>query len=303
MTRVVWAGVGLWAWVASAGPLAAFKGESIELAAPVRFDAEEELVPDALPALDELAKLLESHPECLVVELAASAEGGGAPQELVERAEDRAEAVIEYLIKQGIASKRLVSKGLGPKAASKGRSLSIRVLKRAKVPATVPVAVPEVMAAVVETAPAKPPEPPPVVPVPVPVKPPEPVVAAPAPTSLATLRDGVIELVGTVRFKQELDEILPESLPLLDDVAALLRAQKKLKRVQVEGHTDRLGSKRDNLVLSKKRAVAVVAYLVEHGVSRKRLSAKGYGETRPIAPNDTREGREQNRRVAFTLLK
>jgi len=63
-----------------------------------------------------------------------------------------------------------------------------------------------------------------------------------------------------------------------------------------------MGSARNNMRLSQQRAEAVMTYLLEQGISPERLEAKGYGEEKPIAPNSTRRGRAQNRRVEFTIL-
>ena len=71
-------------------------------------------------------------------------------------------------------------------------------------------------------------------------------------------------------------------------------------RVRVEGHTDSQGDDEKNRLLSQSRADAVVAYLVEKGVTGSRLSSIGFGEVAPIADNGTSEGRAQNRRVQFT---
>ncbi|MFB6257586.1 MAG: OmpA family protein [Flavobacteriales bacterium] len=73
-------------------------------------------------------------------------------------------------------------------------------------------------------------------------------------------------------------------------------------KIEISGHTDSQGSKAYNEDLSQRRAQSVVDYLVEHGISRSRLEAKGYGETQPIATNDTEEGRQKNRRTEFKVI-
>jgi outer membrane protein OmpA-like peptidoglycan-associated protein len=73
-------------------------------------------------------------------------------------------------------------------------------------------------------------------------------------------------------------------------------------KVQVSGHTDNVGSPADNLKLSNNRAKAVVDYLVSKGIDIKRLTWKGYGETKPVADNKTEEGRALNRRTEFTIV-
>jgi OOP family OmpA-OmpF porin len=72
--------------------------------------------------------------------------------------------------------------------------------------------------------------------------------------------------------------------------------------IQIAGHTDSQGREQMNLELSEARAQAVLAALAERRAPISRISAKGYGETVPIADNDTEEGREANRRIEFRLL-
>ncbi|RKX69963.1 hypothetical protein DRP53_06475, partial [candidate division WOR-3 bacterium] len=97
--------------------------------------------------------------------------------------------------------------------------------------------------------------------------------------------------------------IKPESYPILDEAAAILTSHPEI-RVEIQGHTDSIGSDAYNLKLSNLRANAVRTYLIErHGIDPSRLVARGYGESRPIADNRTKEGRAQNRRVDFVILK
>jgi outer membrane protein OmpA-like peptidoglycan-associated protein len=73
-------------------------------------------------------------------------------------------------------------------------------------------------------------------------------------------------------------------------------------RVEIAGHTDSDGSELYNLRLSQARAQAVVDYLVSRGISPDRLVARGYGESRPVAPNDTPENKQKNRRTELKIL-
>ena len=73
--------------------------------------------------------------------------------------------------------------------------------------------------------------------------------------------------------------------------------------VEIEGHTDNVGTDAMNQKLSNDRAKAVRDYLVSKSISSKRLKTVGYGKSKPIASNDSEEGRAQNRRVEFTILK
>jgi outer membrane protein OmpA-like peptidoglycan-associated protein len=81
-----------------------------------------------------------------------------------------------------------------------------------------------------------------------------------------------------------------------------LKANPDIKRMRIEGHTDNRGNADMNLDLSKRRAASVRQWLVDHGVESERLESEGYGLTRPIASNDTDEGRALNRRVEFKIL-
>ncbi len=91
------------------------------------------------------------------------------------------------------------------------------------------------------------------------------------------------------------------SYPSLNELAELL-IKKKNWKLQISGHTDNVGDAQKNLVLSKQRAEAVKAYLVSKGVEASRLNTLFFGETQPIATNDTPEGRQKNRRVEMTVI-
>jgi len=95
--------------------------------------------------------------------------------------------------------------------------------------------------------------------------------------------------------------IKDESLPSLTELAEVL-VKKPEWKLQIAGHTDNVGNDQNNLVLSKKRSEAVRDFMVSKGVSIERLSALYFGETQPIAPNDTKEGRQKNRRVEMTII-
>ena len=72
--------------------------------------------------------------------------------------------------------------------------------------------------------------------------------------------------------------------------------------VEISGHTDDVGADGDNMVLSQNRARAVYNYLVANDVKSSRLRFKGYGETKPLQPNDSDAHRQQNRRIEFRIL-
>jgi len=96
------------------------------------------------------------------------------------------------------------------------------------------------------------------------------------------------------------DKILPASYGALDNVAAILKTDARLKLI-VEGHTDNVGKPASNLILSQKRADAVKNYLTQKGLDANRLEAKGYGQETPVADNTKPAGRAANRRVELKL--
>lgn len=97
-------------------------------------------------------------------------------------------------------------------------------------------------------------------------------------------------------------DIKPEFYGGLDKVAATMKGDPNL-RIEVQGHTCNIGTDAYNQGLSERRAKAVLMYLQSKGVEAGRLDVKGYGESAPVFSNDTREGREKNRRVQFQILK
>ena len=103
-----------------------------------------------------------------------------------------------------------------------------------------------------------------------------------------------------INFETGSDKILAESFDDLDNLVKILNEYKEAK-VNIEGHTDNVGVPAENLALSQKRSDAVKAYLVSAGISDTRLTATGYGDTKPIADNKTKPGKAKNRRVDFKL--
>jgi OOP family OmpA-OmpF porin len=87
-----------------------------------------------------------------------------------------------------------------------------------------------------------------------------------------------------------------------DEALAILKKEPTLK-VEVQGHTDNVGARAYNQKLSERRAKAVMEYFIDKGIEPERLSAAGYGFSRPTASNDTREGRTLNRRVELKPIR
>lgn len=128
------------------------------------------------------------------------------------------------------------------------------------------------------------------------------IVARPA-RPRVVVKAGEISLRRQISFATGSDEILPNSEPLLLEVADALLANPDLELVEIQGHTDNRGDLEVNMVLSQRRAEAVERWLVQHGVAPARLMAKGYGATRPLAPNITAYNRARNRRVQFKIVR
>jgi outer membrane protein OmpA-like peptidoglycan-associated protein len=101
-------------------------------------------------------------------------------------------------------------------------------------------------------------------------------------------------------FPVGVSEIQGEEARKLDEIAALLKSRPAVS-VRIEGHTDNTGPEELNRSLSQERANAVRAYLIQRGIAGSRLEARGYGPSRPVASNDTPEGRSENRRVEFIV--
>ncbi len=116
----------------------------------------------------------------------------------------------------------------------------------------------------------------------------------------------VITFVAEVLYSSGKAKLRKESHPILGKVARILNEEVYGNDVGVEGHTDNEAIKyspwKNNWELSTQRALGVVYYLQDAGIKPSRLSARGYGEFRPIASNSTKEGRQLNRRVEVVIL-
>ena len=116
-------------------------------------------------------------------------------------------------------------------------------------------------------------------------------------------RDGdniILNMPGNITFGSGSYSLRPEFFDVLDSVGLVLNEYKSTL-ISIAGHTDSTGSDDDNLVLSRNRATTVAMYLQNVGVSPERMAAQGYGESYPVASNDTAQGRQQNRRVELKL--
>lgn len=119
----------------------------------------------------------------------------------------------------------------------------------------------------------------------------------------AVLKGKKIEIAEMVQFELNSSVIRAESFGLLDDVAKVMKDHPEVKKVAIEGHASADGDDNQNLLLSDARAKSVMAYLVaKGGIDQKRMTAEGFGEKKPIADNNTEEGRIKNRRVEFNVV-
>jgi OmpA-OmpF porin, OOP family len=113
------------------------------------------------------------------------------------------------------------------------------------------------------------------------------------PASVFTLEDVYFEVNKAI--------LRPESFKSLDKLTRVLKVKDDIK-IEIAGHTDSDGTEEANLILSQARAEAVLKYLHSKGIDRNRLSAKGYGESEPIADNESPEGKQMNRRTEVRIL-
>ena len=137
------------------------------------------------------------------------------------------------------------------------------------------------VAAAVQPAPALPPPPPPA-----------------AVQCQGALQDTARE--GMIRFERASATLTEESFGTLDRLAAVVKNCPDVT-IEIEGHTDSEGTPERNKLLSDRRAQSVVEYLTRGGIDARRLVSIGYGDTRPLVPNDSVQNRAKNRRIEFTV--
>jgi outer membrane protein OmpA-like peptidoglycan-associated protein len=119
---------------------------------------------------------------------------------------------------------------------------------------------------------------------------------------MAYVKEGQIRILEAIEFVKNSAELDPGRDTVLEAVTRVLREHPEIPRIRIEGHTDNQGSTDGNLAVSKKRARAVMTWLVKHGVAAARLDSQGYGPARPISDNATDEGRSANRRIEFHVV-
>lgn len=110
-----------------------------------------------------------------------------------------------------------------------------------------------------------------------------------------------LNMPGGITFDSGKTNIKPAFTPVLDDIANVMVKYPETK-IEVQGHTDSVGESGSNLSLSQLRAQSVTSYLSSRGVDSNRVKTIGFGESMPIASNDTADGREKNRRVEIKII-
>ncbi len=129
------------------------------------------------------------------------------------------------------------------------------------------------------------------------------VVVIAEPMNIAKLKEGGAYTINDINFASNAAVLEPESMVVLEMFAAYLKEHPGMK-IEIRGHTDNVGDDGRNMDLSNERSYAVFEALTKFGVPRSQItSAKGYGETKPVADNATEEGRAKNRRTEFVLVK
>jgi len=119
---------------------------------------------------------------------------------------------------------------------------------------------------------------------------------------LQPIKTGSIVVMRNIFFDFDSDKLKDESVIESQKLIQLLRDNPTM-HIEIRGHTDNVGSSQYNKVLSEKRSLSVLNYLVNNGIKKERLSYKGYGDTMPIADNATEQGRALNRRTEFMVIK
>jgi outer membrane protein OmpA-like peptidoglycan-associated protein len=111
-----------------------------------------------------------------------------------------------------------------------------------------------------------------------------------------------IKIKKQIHFETNSAKINPDSTALVEEIADVINRTTRIKRVEIQGHTDNTGGKDHNKTLSQQRANTVREALIALGVDGGRVVAVGYGQEKPLSPNATPQGRERNRRVQFMIV-
>jgi outer membrane protein OmpA-like peptidoglycan-associated protein/tetratricopeptide (TPR) repeat protein len=119
--------------------------------------------------------------------------------------------------------------------------------------------------------------------------------------NMKPIQVGMSYRLNDIYFNFNSYDLLPESMTVIDEFYKFLVENLTLK-ISIQGHTDNIGSDKDNLLLSENRAKAVYQHLIDKGIDSNRLEYRGFGESKPIESNDTEDGRARNRRTEFVII-
>jgi len=108
--------------------------------------------------------------------------------------------------------------------------------------------------------------------------------------------------LNNIHFDANKSSLRKDSYKELNELLSAMKVKETLA-IEIVGHTDNVGEEADNLLLSKKRAENIRTFLISNGIDQARVKANGYGENRPIATNNTPEGRQKNRRTEVHIIK
>jgi len=131
---------------------------------------------------------------------------------------------------------------------------------------------------------------------------PPPVVAEVQPPPRVEVRDNKVVITEKIQFDYDKATIKDASAGLMTEIATVIKQNPQIKKLRIEGYASSEGDLQHNQTLSENRSKAVQAYLIKLGVPAGQLASAGYGEDKPVADNNTPDGREANRRVEFTIL-
>ncbi|MBK8943812.1 MAG: OmpA family protein [Ignavibacteriae bacterium] len=250
-----------------------------------KFDSDQ-LTPESENTLTNVANVLQKYPDANV-EIQGHTDSLGNNMYNEFLSDKRAKSVKNFLVKKGINESRLTTIGYGEtkpiedNGTSYGRAVNRRIEFNIKNSSNIKVqtAKPVKTDAVADQFTTK------------------------EEKEIAQIIASGEKLVFTnIHFRTNSDIITKSSLNILDNAANVLSKMSDVN-VEIQGHTDSDGSENYNQILSEKRAIAVKNYLVQKGISADRLTTKGFGETKPISDNSTKEGKAQNRRIEFEIIK
>lgn len=234
--------------------------------------------------IKNLISALEKSPD-LRVEIAGHTDKSGKAATNKVLSEKRAKWVYDFLIKQGVDASRLTYKGYGHyKPAYTNRTKDGRAANR-RIEVKLLSKKTESSTTLVDEEP---------------YKAPYEVMAEKSMAEIPNYELGTSVVLERVVFEPNMSGINDTNRHQLDELILLLEAHPKIK-LEIGGYTDKSGIPEKNLIISQDRAKAVYNYLIENGVSKTRLSHKGYGDANPIAANKYRWGRDKNRRIEVKL--